>query len=81
MALEHAGNRSPALWPRAPSFIQASDRRDMAAAAAAETATTQNNILEWVKKDNRRLLHVVYRVADLDKTIKYACSQHVLGVF
>jgi len=43
----------------------------MAAAAAAETATTQNNILEWVKKDNRRLLHVVYRVADLEKTIKF----------
>jgi lactoylglutathione lyase len=53
----------------------------MAAAAAAETATMQNNILEWVKRDNRRLLHVVYRVADLEKTIKYACSQHVLGVF
>jgi lactoylglutathione lyase len=52
----------------------------MAAAAAAETATTQNNILEWVKKDNRRLLHVVYRVADLEKTIKYACSQHMLGM-
>jgi lactoylglutathione lyase len=43
----------------------------MAAAAAAETATTQNNILEWVKRDNRRLLHVVYRVADLEKTIKF----------
>jgi lactoylglutathione lyase len=43
----------------------------MAAAAAAETATTQNNILEWVKKDNRRLLHVVYRVGDLEKTIKF----------
>jgi hypothetical protein len=52
----------------------------MAAAAASETATTQNNILEWVKKDTRRLLHVVYRVADLEKTIKYACSQHVLGM-
>lgn len=43
----------------------------MAAAAAAETATMQNNILEWVKRDNRRLLHVVYRVADLEKTIKF----------
>lgn len=26
--------------------------------------------MEWVKKDRRRLLHVVYRVGDLDKTIK-----------
>ncbi|GLT83292.1 hypothetical protein SLE2022_015890 [Rubroshorea leprosula] len=28
-------------------------------------------ILEWPKKDNRRLLHVVYRVGDLDRTIKF----------
>jgi len=28
--------------------------------------------LEWPKKDNRRLLHVVYRVGDLERTIKYA---------
>nr|TKW24929.1 hypothetical protein SEVIR_3G082800v2 [Setaria viridis] len=27
--------------------------------------------MEWVKKDRRRLLHVVYRVGDLDKTIKF----------
>ena len=39
----------------------------------AQTSTTisQENALEWVKKDNRRLLHVVYRVGDLDKTIKF----------
>ncbi|KAF2304942.1 hypothetical protein GH714_000644 [Hevea brasiliensis] len=28
-------------------------------------------LLEWPKKDKRRLLHVVYRVGDLDRTIKY----------
>jgi lactoylglutathione lyase len=28
-------------------------------------------LLEWLKKDKRRLLHVVYRVGDLDRTIKY----------
>ncbi|RHN64982.1 putative lactoylglutathione lyase [Medicago truncatula] len=27
--------------------------------------------LEWPKKDNRRLLHVVYRVGDLERTIKF----------
>lgn len=28
-------------------------------------------LLDWVKNDKRRMLHVVYRVGDLDKTIKY----------
>ncbi|KAI3447004.1 hypothetical protein Pfo_003669 [Paulownia fortunei] len=40
-------------------------------AAQASTATTQENALEWVKKDKRRMLHVVYRVGDLDRTIKF----------
>ncbi|CAH1448971.1 unnamed protein product [Lactuca virosa] len=35
------------------------------------TATTQENALEWVKTDQRRMLHVVYRVGDLDRTIKF----------
>ncbi|GLT52646.1 hypothetical protein SLA2020_259740 [Shorea laevis] len=35
----------------------------------AEAANLE--ILEWPKKDNRRLLHVVYRVGDLDRTIKF----------
>uniref|UniRef100_A0A5B7BJY4 lactoylglutathione lyase n=1 Tax=Davidia involucrata TaxID=16924 RepID=A0A5B7BJY4_DAVIN len=39
--------------------------------AQASTATTQENALEWVKKDKRRMLHVVYRVGDLDRTIKF----------
>ena len=38
--------------------------------AQASTATSQENALEWVKKDNRRMLHVVYRVGDMDRTIK-----------
>ena len=37
----------------------------------ASTTVSQEEALEWVKKDKRRLLHVVYRVGDLDKTIKY----------
>lgn len=40
-------------------------------AAQASTAAMQENVLEWVKKDKRRMLHVVYRVGDLDRTIKY----------
>lgn len=39
--------------------------------AQASTTTSPENILEWVKKDKRRFLHVVYRVGDLERTIKY----------
>lgn len=39
--------------------------------AQASTSATPENALEWVKQDKRRLLHVVYRVGDLDRTIKY----------
>ncbi|ONH98037.1 hypothetical protein PRUPE_7G224600 [Prunus persica] len=40
-------------------------------AAQASTTATPENVLEWVKQDKRRLLHVVYRVGDLDRTIKF----------
>nr|XP_023927624.1 lactoylglutathione lyase GLX1 [Quercus suber]XP_023927625.1 lactoylglutathione lyase GLX1 [Quercus suber]POE91702.1 putative lactoylglutathione lyase [Quercus suber] len=39
----------------------------MAEAHAAPNA----ELLEWPKKDKRRFLHVVYRVGDLDRTIKF----------
>ncbi|GMI81266.1 GlyoxalaseI 6 [Hibiscus trionum] len=39
--------------------------------AQASTVAAQETALEWVKKDNRRMLHVVYRVGDLDQTIKF----------
>ncbi|KAE8724126.1 Lactoylglutathione lyase [Hibiscus syriacus] len=35
------------------------------------TAFKEQDALNWVKKDNRRMLHVVYRVGDLEKTIKF----------
>lgn len=38
--------------------------------AQGSIAITQENALEWVKSDKRRMLHVVYRVGDLDRTIK-----------
>jgi len=45
----------------------------VAEATAAENVAQQEKILfDWVKNDNRRFLHVVYRVGDLEKTIKYA---------
>lgn len=36
----------------------------------AEAAQSNAELLEWPKKDKRRFLHVVYRVGDLDRTIK-----------
>ncbi|KAL9269840.1 Lactoylglutathione lyase GLX1-like protein [Drosera capensis] len=38
----------------------------------ADTAPVDTKeLLEWPKKDNRRFLHAVYRVGDLDHTIKF----------
>ncbi|KAL5558683.1 hypothetical protein UlMin_034894 [Ulmus minor] len=39
--------------------------------AQVATTTTKEDVLEWVKNDKRRMLHVVYRVGDLEKTIKF----------
>ncbi|CAL9015145.1 unnamed protein product [Prunus brigantina] len=39
--------------------------------AEAKSAAPSAELLEWLKKDNRRLLHAVYRVGDLDRTIKF----------
>ncbi|PSS01201.1 Lactoylglutathione lyase [Actinidia chinensis var. chinensis] len=39
--------------------------------AEPSTVVTEENAFEWVKNDKRRMLHVVYRVGDLDKTIKF----------
>ena len=35
-------------------------------------ASCDENLLDWVKNDERRMLHVVYCVGNLEKTIKYA---------
>ncbi|KAA8525268.1 hypothetical protein F0562_007123 [Nyssa sinensis] len=48
--------------------IEASSAGNM---AQPSTAVTEENALEWAKNDKRRMLHVVYRVGDLDKTIKF----------
>ncbi|CAI9755687.1 unnamed protein product [Fraxinus pennsylvanica] len=39
--------------------------------AEPTTSVTAENVLEWTKRDNRRMLHAVYRVGNLDKTIKF----------
>ncbi|KAK7363755.1 hypothetical protein VNO77_05910 [Canavalia gladiata] len=37
----------------------------------SEAALNMADLLEWPKQDKRRLLHVVYRVGDLERTIKF----------
>ncbi|XP_042519668.1 lactoylglutathione lyase GLX1 [Macadamia integrifolia] len=39
--------------------------------AETEAAVPSENVLEWAKNDKRRFLHAVYRVGDLDRTIKF----------
>ncbi|KAM0869887.1 hypothetical protein ACQ4PT_040390 [Festuca glaucescens] len=45
-----------------------------AAQAAATSFVSKEEAFAWAKKDNRRLLHVVYRVGDIDRTIKSVAS-------
>ncbi|KAL0542920.1 hypothetical protein IC582_018001 [Cucumis melo] len=40
-------------------------------AEAAASLAPNAELLDWPKKDKRRFLHVVYRVGDLDRTIKF----------
>ena len=42
----------------------------------AARTTPDDDVLEWVKKDNRRFLHADIRVGDLNSTIKYVISEH-----
>lgn len=46
--------------------------QDMASGVEAKTSVLSEPLLEWVQKDKRRFLHAVYRVGDLERTIKYA---------
>ncbi|RCV29731.1 hypothetical protein SETIT_6G036000v2 [Setaria italica] len=40
-------------------------------ATGSEAVKSAEAVLEWNKQDNKRMLHAVYRVGDLDRTIKY----------
>lgn len=55
----------------------------MAEAEAATPVAPTAELLEWPKKDKRRFLHVVYRVGDLDRTIKYSLMKFLdfLNIF
>lgn len=73
MVVMSIGRQIPG-FPGLSQFLQGKNRSIMASAASAETTTNEENLLEFAKKDDRRMLHVVYRVGDLDKTIKYGVS-------
>ena len=71
--------QSPLLGVKEPNLLRADGKITEAAedrfVAQAATSTTKESVLEWVKNDKRRMLHVVYRVGDLEKTIKYVNLQ------
>ncbi|KAK9102785.1 hypothetical protein Sjap_020039 [Stephania japonica] len=78
LALFHLGSVIPQaqlFGVRASKFLRTEKNSIEAGtagnAAQASTSVNHENILEWVKKDERRMLHVVYRVGDLDRTIKF----------
>ncbi|XP_014506029.1 probable lactoylglutathione lyase, chloroplastic isoform X3 [Vigna radiata var. radiata] len=54
-------------------FLRHDDDNCMRAKASGNTSSiaAPENALDWVKHDKRKMLHVVYRVGDLDKTIKF----------
>lgn len=43
----------------------------MASEEAIETGVESESLIDWPKNDKRRFLHAVYRVGDLDRTIKF----------
>ncbi len=47
-------------------------------ASGSEAEKSPEVVLEWPKKDKKRLLHAVYRVGDLDRTIKYGFVLEVI---
>ncbi|XP_028781064.1 probable lactoylglutathione lyase, chloroplastic isoform X2 [Neltuma alba] len=56
-----------------PLRLDAKCARVMASRSVSQAsrAATTEDVLEWVKQDKRRMLHVVYRVGDLERTIKF----------
>lgn len=76
----NVGVKLPQIHGLKVSRLLRHDSRCMRVMASGNmsTAATQENVLDWVKQDNRRMLHVVYRVGDLDKSIKYVISNITL---
>ncbi|KAK7311780.1 hypothetical protein RJT34_10129 [Clitoria ternatea] len=73
LALFHIVTTGGVALPQSQLFgAKGSELFKVAEASAAEKlAQSEQNLFAWVKNDNRRFLHVVYRVGDLEKTIKF----------
>ncbi|XP_047329912.1 lactoylglutathione lyase GLX1-like [Impatiens glandulifera] len=39
--------------------------------AQTDSSSNKKDELDWIKQDKKRMLHVVYRVGDMDRTIKF----------
>lgn len=63
---ELLGGKTLKLFRMEGNMLEAGTAGNMAQAAVSE-----GNVLEWAKTDKRRMLHVVYRVGNLDKTMKF----------
>ncbi|XP_048133409.1 probable lactoylglutathione lyase, chloroplastic isoform X3 [Rhodamnia argentea] len=62
------GVKASELLRPAESTVETNNVRNV---AAMNSNLTEDSALQWAKKDKRKMLHVVYRVGDLDKTIKF----------
>ncbi|KAF8033986.1 hypothetical protein BT93_C0301 [Corymbia citriodora subsp. variegata] len=62
------GAKASELLRPAESMIETNNIGNV---AEMNSNLTEDGALQWAKKDKRRMLHVVYRVGDLDKTIKF----------
>ncbi|XP_014501829.1 probable lactoylglutathione lyase, chloroplastic [Vigna radiata var. radiata] len=73
LALFHLVTTGAIALPQCKLFgAKGSDLLKVAEATAAENIVQPDKFLfDWVKNDNRRFLHVVYRIGDLEKTIKF----------
>ncbi|KAJ1377574.1 Vicinal oxygen chelate [Sesbania bispinosa] len=73
LALFHLVTTTGIALPQSQLFsAKGSEWFKVAEATAAEKlAQPEQNLFDWLKNDNRRFLHVVYRVGDLEKTIKF----------
>ncbi|KAG0611555.1 hypothetical protein M758_7G148800 [Ceratodon purpureus] len=54
------------------------DPKKMACPSAAPKDTNQDDLKLWPRDDRRRILHAVYRVGDIEKTMKW--MQDCLGM-
>ncbi|KAK1367782.1 Lactoylglutathione lyase [Heracleum sosnowskyi] len=68
---EKAIPQSPFFGGKESTWLRADENTIETATALEMPTVADEKLLDWIKNDKRRMLHVVYRVGDLDKTIKF----------